>query len=71
MSDTIWGAEAIGREAGLVDAEGKVDLRKTFYLLELGRLPGKKLPGKNKKVGRIWVSSASAIRSALAIETAA
>jgi hypothetical protein len=66
MSDVLWGAEAIGREAGLVDVEGNVDLRKVFYLLEKGSLPGKKLKG-----ARLWVSSVAAIRNALAIETAA
>jgi hypothetical protein len=60
MSDTLWGATAIGREAGLVDENGEVNLRKVFYQLETGNLPG-------KKIGRIWVSSVTAIRRALEI----
>jgi hypothetical protein len=62
MSDTIWGAENIGREAGIVDREtGEVDIRKVFYQLETGNLPG-------KKVGRLWVSSVAALRSALEVK---
>jgi hypothetical protein len=67
MSDILWGAAAIAREAGIVDEDGNVgnaELRKVFYLLELRRLPA-------KKIGRVWVSSVNAIRTALAIETAA
>jgi hypothetical protein len=60
-SDTLWGAESIGREANIVDANGNVELRKTFHRLESGHLPA-------KKVGRTWVSSVSAIRRALEIE---
>jgi hypothetical protein len=62
------GPEAIGREAGIVDENGKVDLRKVYYLLELKRLPAKKLKGTED--GRQWVSSVSAIRRALEIEAA-
>lgn len=57
----LWGTEQIGRAAGILDAHGNVDLRKTFYLLENGRLPA-------KKVGRKWQSLASAIERALAID---
>jgi hypothetical protein len=64
MSDTIWGAERIGREAGIVDENGEVDLRKVFYQLETGNLPG-------KKVGRLWISSVTAIRAALEIPVTA
>jgi len=60
----LWGAEAIGREANVVDEDGNVDLRKTFYLLETGHLPG-------KKVGRKWISDSDAIARALAISPAA
>jgi hypothetical protein len=64
MSDVLWGAEAIGREANIVDKKsGEVNLRKVFYQLETGNLPG-------KKVGRIWISSVTAIRRALEIEAA-
>jgi hypothetical protein len=56
MSDNIlWGAEAIGREANIVDEHGNVELPKTFRLLELGRLPA-------RKNGRLWVSTKEAIR---------
>jgi hypothetical protein len=63
MSDILWGAEAIGRAANIVDAKGAVDRRKVFYQLEIGNLPA-------KKVGRIWVSSVTAIQRALEIKAA-
>jgi hypothetical protein len=66
MSDNIlWGAEAIGREANIIDEKtGEVELAKTFRLLELGRLPG-------KKNGRLWTSTKEAIRSAFEIKATA
>jgi hypothetical protein len=51
----LWGAEAIGREANVLNGAGNVDLRKTFYLLENGLLPG-------TKVGRQWTSTPRRIR---------
>jgi hypothetical protein len=60
----LWGAEAIGREANLVDDDGEVHIRKTFYLLEKGLLPG-------TKIGRQWTSTPRRIRHALAGEAAA
>lgn len=59
----IWGAENIAREAGLVDDDGNVDVRKAFYLLEKGLLPG-------TKVGRLWASTPRRIRRAFAGEAA-
>jgi hypothetical protein len=57
MSDNIlWGAAQIGREANILDEDGNVHLPKTFRLLELGLLPG-------KKVGRLWTSTKEAIRN--------
>jgi hypothetical protein len=47
-SDLLWGAEAIGREIGL-------PIKKTFYHLERGNLPA-------KKIGGIWVGSRRALR---------
>lgn len=46
--DLVWGAKAIGRELNLPE-------RKTYYLLETGKLPG-------KKIGKIWVSSRPALK---------
>jgi hypothetical protein len=63
MSDILWGATAIGRAAGIVGEDGEVDIRRLYYMLEKGYLPA-------KKVGRAWVSSASAIQHALEIEAA-
>jgi hypothetical protein len=63
MSDTLWGAAAIARAAGVVDEDGEADLRRVFYLLEKGYLPA-------RKVGRAWISSRSAIQRALEIEAA-
>jgi hypothetical protein len=62
MPNILWGAGAIAVAANIVDTDGKPDLRKTFYLLEQGLLPG-------KKVGRKWVSNADAIARALEIAT--
>jgi hypothetical protein len=59
----IWGAEAIGREAGLVDHDGNVDLRRTFYMLEKGYLPA-------TKMGRLWTSTPRRLRRAFAGEVA-
>jgi len=59
----IWGAEEIGREAGLIDENGIVDTRKAFYLLERGLLPA-------TKVGRQWTSTPRRIRRVFAGEVA-
>ena len=59
----IWGAEAIGREVGLIDDNGNVDIRKAFYLLENELLPG-------TKVGRQWVSTPRRLRAVFAGEVA-
>ncbi|MCH4560312.1 DNA-binding protein [Mesorhizobium jarvisii] len=47
--DLVWGAAAIGRELNLSE-------RQTYYVLEKGLLPG-------KKVGAQWVTSRHAIRT--------
>jgi hypothetical protein len=57
----LWGAEEIGREAGLIDGDGKVDIRKAFYLLEKGHLPG-------TKIGRRWTSTPRRLRRLFAGE---
>jgi hypothetical protein len=59
----LWGAEAIGREAGLIDDQGEVDIRKTFYLLERKLLPA-------TKIGRQWTSTPARIRALFAGEAA-
>jgi hypothetical protein len=63
LDQPIWGAEAIGREANIVDDDGNVNLRKTFYQLENGLLPA-------TKVGRLWASTRRRIRSVFAGEDA-
>jgi hypothetical protein len=50
-----WGAQAIGEMANVVDDDGTVDLRRTYYLLEHRLLPA-------TKVGRQWVSTPRRIR---------
>jgi hypothetical protein len=55
LDRVLWGAEAIGAEAGLFKVDGTVDCRKTFYLLEKGLLPG-------KRIGRQWTSTVRHIR---------
>jgi hypothetical protein len=64
MSDIIWGAAKIGLEANILDEHGNVELPKTFRLLELGLLPG-------KKIGNRWVSSREAIRNHFEIKATA
>ena len=46
--DLIWGAEAIGREIN-------ASRRRTFYLLQQGLIPA-------KKVGESWVASRTTLR---------
>jgi hypothetical protein len=60
MSDILWGAVAIGREANIIDENGEVDIRRLYYMLDKGYLPA-------KKIGRAWISSTTAIRSALEV----
>jgi hypothetical protein len=56
--DILWGIEAIGRAAGCVDADGRVEVRKVKWRLRQGIIPG-------KKSGRKWTSSRSLIRQHL------
>jgi len=58
-----WGAEAIGRAAGLVNEDGSVNLRAVYYALEQGNLPA-------TKVGKKWVSTLRRLRSVFAGEAA-
>lgn len=51
--DVIWGVSAIAKVVGLSE-------RKTSYLLQTGKLPG-------KKKGRHWISTVSALREDLSI----
>jgi hypothetical protein len=62
MSDTdldkpLFGAEEIGREAGIVDENGEVDLDRVYYYLAMGYLPA-------SKFGRQWLSTPRRVRSA-------
>jgi hypothetical protein len=50
----IWGAEAIGREAGVFKG-GEVDVRKSYHLLEAGFLPA-------TKAGHQWTSTKRRLR---------
>ena len=56
----LWGAEAIGRAAGLITDDGSVDLRKTFRLLELQLLPA-------RKIGKSWVTTPRQLRAAFEV----
>ena len=60
LDTPIWNAETIGREAGLFKDDGRVDLRRTHYMLEKGLLPA-------TKAGRQWTSTRRRIRSALGV----
>jgi len=53
-SDLIWGAEAIGREINR-------SARQTFYLLEQGLIPG-------RKIGNQWTSTRRQLRQHVAGE---
>ncbi len=55
LDTPIWGAEAIGRLAGVFKPDGTVDIRRTFYLLEADYLDA-------DKVGRRWTSTPRRIR---------
>ena len=55
----LWGAEAIGREAGLIHQNGDVNFRAVYYALENGHLPA-------TKVGKRWVSTRRRLRSVFA-----
>jgi hypothetical protein len=57
----IWGAENIARAVNLVRADGTPNARSAFHKLQNGFLPG-------KKIGNIWVSTASQLRAAIAGE---
>lgn len=59
----LWGAEAIGREAGLIDDDGKVEVRRAFYLLEKGLLPA-------TKIGGTWTSTPRRLRKVFCGEAA-
>ena len=52
----IWGGENIGRAANVVDDNGEVDQKKTFYKLQRGYIPA-------KKRGDTWISTLRMIRS--------
>jgi hypothetical protein len=55
----LWGAEAIGREAGLTHEDGTVNFRAVYYALENGHLPA-------SKIGKRWVSTLRRLRSVFA-----
>jgi hypothetical protein len=59
----IYGAENIGREAGLLDDKGNVKLRPTYHALEQGFIDA-------SKFGAQWVSTSRRIRRAFIGKTA-
>jgi hypothetical protein len=60
----LWSAEAIGREANILNDDGNVDLRKVFYLLEKRLLPA-------TKIGRQWASTPRRLQRLFAGESGA
>jgi hypothetical protein len=60
----IYGAVAIGRAAGMVEADGSVDIRKVYYALENGLLDA-------GKFGKKWVSTPRRARQHAVRDTAA
>jgi hypothetical protein len=64
LDRVLWGAEAIGREAGCFKKDGEVDVRKAFYLLEKGYVDANKVRDLEGK-GRQWVSTPRRIRHSL------
>ena len=61
LDKPLWGAEAIGRQAGLLNDDGSVNFRATFYALERGNLPA-------IKIGKRWVTTLRRLRRAFAGE---
>jgi hypothetical protein len=57
LDRALYGAQAIGLEACIIDDEGNVDIRKTYHALERGYLDA-------DKFGRQWVSTPRRIRRA-------
>jgi len=55
LDTPLYGAEAIGRAAHLLNEDGDVDTRKTYYVLEKGYIDA-------DKFGRQWVSTPRRIR---------
>jgi hypothetical protein len=41
----LWGAQAIGREANILDEDGNVDTARVYYVLENGYLPPTSVAG--------------------------
>jgi hypothetical protein len=62
-TETVYGAESIGRVIGVFD-DGKVNRRRVHYMLEKGQVPGA------RKAGRIWMLSIPAWRKAVHGEAA-
>ena len=57
LDTPLYGAEAIGRAAHLLNEDGDVDTRNTYYVLERGYIDA-------DKFGRQWVSTPRRIRRA-------
>jgi hypothetical protein len=58
----LWGGAAIAIEANLLK-DGSPDIKRAYYLLELGLLPG-------TKVGKIWTSTPRRLRAVFSGEAA-
>jgi hypothetical protein len=54
----VWGAREIGREAGCLNEDGTVDIRKAYNLLAKGRVDA-------DKCGKLWISTRNRIRRSL------
>jgi len=57
----LWGAEQIGAAAEVLNADGSVNLQKTFRLIARGII-------RAKKAGNLWVTTRGQARSYAKIE---
>lgn len=57
LDQPLYGAAAIGRAAHLFDEEGRVDLKRAYYVLERGYIDA-------NKIGWRWVTTLRRIQRA-------
>jgi hypothetical protein len=66
FDDPIWGCEAIAHTAGLFKADGSIDTRKGYYLIERGMIDATKVRGVDGK-GELLVSTRRRVLRSLGI----
>jgi hypothetical protein len=66
LDQPIWGCEAIAHVAGLFKANGSIDTRRGYYLIERGVIDATKVRGADGK-GGLLVSSRRRVLKSLGI----